>query len=387
METYRKPEARAGMSNRWHWEVAPDGETRIGVPPEQKLLAGPECSVTAMAIGRALVPAGPRRDPVFTVTSGGVIATVAEDLAILAGRAQEFAALAQAPATTRAYRLDWTHFTDWCARMNLAALPAAPGTVAAYLVAHADVLKISTLTRRLSSIAVAHRLAGYALDTGHPDLRATWQGIRRARGTAQRQVEALTVPRLKQVLDHIPGDRLIDVRDRALLLVGFSAALRRSELCDLDVADVAVSPEGLAVRVRRSKSDQEGEGATIAVGRTGRDTCPAQAFERWLAALAEAGITSGRAFRSVDRHKRVGTGLSTRAVAQIIQTRAAAAKLDAAAFSGHSMRAGFCTSAAAAGVTEREIMRVSRHRSVTVARRYIRQGELFQRNLAVEIGL
>lgn len=371
------------MTDRWHWEVSPAGEARIGVPPELKLLVGPEDGVTLMAAGRALVPAGPRRDPVFTVTSGGVVATGVEDLAALAERAQEFAALAHAPATARAYKSDWEHFTEWCERMNLAAIPATPGTVAAYLTAHADTLKISTLTRRISSIATAQRLAGYALDTGHPDLRETWRGIRRARGTAQRRAEALTVPLLKQVLATC-SDRLIDVRDRALLLVGVAGAFRRSELCGLDVTDVAVSPEGLTIRLTRSKGDQEGQGAAIPVGRTGRATCPVAAYEAWVAA---AGIARGRAFRSVDRHGRIGTGLSTRAVAQIVQARAAAAGLDPAAFSGHSLRAGFCTSAAAEGVEEREIMRQSRHQSVAVARRYIRAGERWRRNLSAEIGL
>lgn len=371
------------MSDRWHWEVAPDGEIRIGVPPEPKLLAGPEGSVTVMAAGQALVPAGPRRDPVFVATSGGVVVTAAEDLAALAGRAQEFAALAQAPATARAYRSDWVHFAGWCERVGLPAVPAAPGTVAAYLTAHADSLSISTLTRRISSIATAHRLAGYVLDTGHRDLRQTWRGIRRARGTAQRRAEALTVPLLRRVLATC-GHRLIDARDRALLLVGFAGAFRRSELCALDATDVTVAPEGLTIRLARSKGDQEGEGALVPVGRTRRDTCPAAAYEAWIAA---AGIARGRAFRSVDRHGRIGGGLSTRAVAQIIQTRAAAAGLDPTVFSGHSLRAGFCTSAAAEGIEEREVMRQSRHKSVAVARRYIRDGERWRRNLSAEVGL
>lgn len=371
------------MTDRWHWEVSPAGEARIGVPPEPKLLAGPERGVPVMASGQTPVPPSPHHDDVFVATSGGVIVTAAEDLAVLAERAREFAALAHAPATARAYRSDWTHFAGWCERVGLAAVPATPGTVAAYLTAHAESLSISTLTRRISSIATAHRLAGYVLDTGHRDLRETWRGIRRARGTAQRRAEALTTPLLRRVLATC-GHRLIDLRDRALLLVGFAGAFRRSELCDLDATDVTVSPEGLTIRLARSKGDQEGEGAAVPVGRTGHDTCPAAAYEAWIAA---AGIARGRAFRSVDRHGRIGGGLSTRAVAQIVQARAAAAGLDPTVFSGHSLRAGFCTSAAAEGVEEREIMRQSRHQSVAVARRYIRAGERWRRNLSVEVGL
>jgi integrase len=222
------------------------------------------------------------------------------------------------------------------------------------------------------------------MDARHPAIRDVMRGLRRARGTAQRHAEALTTPLLRRVLDASDGlQTLLDIRDRALLLVGFAAALRRSELVALDVADVTVLPEGLRVAIRRSKGDQEGEGQVIAVGRTGTATCPVAAYETWLAA---AGIAAGRAFRSVNRHGRLGDKLSTRAIAQIVQRRAALAGLDAAAFAGHSMRAGFATSAAA-GVEERLIMRQTRHRSTAVVRRYIRDGELFQRNLAAEIGL
>lgn len=376
----------AGVSERWVWEVTPDGEVRRGVPPEPMLLTGPASRPVepqATPTGGALVPAAPRRDAVFTVTPGGVVATAAEDLDALVLRGREFAALAQAPATARAYRSDWRAFSAWCERMGLTALPAAPGTVAAYLIAHAETLKVATLARRVASIAVAHRLVGFTLDTRHRDLRPVWQGIRRARGTAQRRVEALTTPRLRQVIATC-GDRLLDLRDRALLLVGFAGAFRRSELCALDAADVVVSAEGLTIRLARSKGDQEGEGITVTVGRTSRAMCPARAYEDWVAA---AGIGQGRAFRSVDRHGRVGAGLSTRAVALIIQARAAAAGLDAATFSGHSMRAGFATAAAAAGVEEREIARITRHQSMTVLRRYIRTGEQWRRNLSEEVGL
>ena len=204
-------------------------------------------------------------------------------------------------------------------------------------------------------------------------LKKVLRGLRRAKGVAPRHAEALTTPYLRRLLDTC-GDKLIDVRDRALLLVGFAGAFRRSEIVGLDLDDVVVLPDGLRVTIRRSKSDQEGEGQTVAIGRTATATCPAAAFEAWIAAAA---ITSGRAFRSVDRHGRLGPGLSTRAVAQLVQERAVKAGLDACGFSGHSMRAGFATSAAALGIEERIIMRQTRHRSTAVVRRYIREGELF----------
>lgn len=221
------------------------------------------------------------------------------------------------------------------------------------------------------------------MDTRHPAVRDVMRGLRRARGVAQNHAEALTVPLLRRLLATC-GDRLIDRRDRALLLVGFGAALQRSELVALDHADIGLVAEGLRVTVRRSKGDQEGEGAAIAVGRTSSATCPAVAYGAWIAA---AGISEGAVFRGVDRHGRLGRRLSTDAIAEIVQRRAAVAGLEASIFSGHSMRAGFATAAAMAGIEERLIMKQTRHRSATTVRRYIRDGELFARNLAQEVGL
>ncbi|NGM39034.1 tyrosine-type recombinase/integrase [Methylobacterium sp. DB0501] len=319
----------------------------------------------------------------LVATSGGVLAHP-EDLAALAERARAFAEGSRSAATRRAYSADLAHFTDWCAAVGLASLPAEPYTVAAYITAFADRLATATLGRRMSAIAVAHRAAGYVMDLRHPAVRDTWQGIRRAKGTAQRHAEALTTPILKQVLATCSGGRLIDLRDRSLLLTGFGGALRRAELCALDLADVAVLPQGLKLRLARSKGDQEGQGEFVPVGRTGSAFCPAAAFEAWVAA---AGISAGRAYRSVDRHGRVGTGLSTRAVAQIVQSRAELAGLDPTAFSGHSMRSGFCTSAAAEGVEERVIMRQSRHKSASTVRRYIQDGDLWAHSLTKKVGL
>jgi integrase len=324
-------------------------------------------------------------DAIFNAAGGaaGGTTVAAGGLAEAASRAAGLAEGARAEATRRAYRSDWAHFDGWCRDHGLVALPAAPETVGLYLAAHATVLAVATLTRRLSTIATAQRMAGHQLDSRHPAIRDVMRGLRRARGTAQRHAEALTTDRLRRLLATC-GDRLIDTRDRALLLVGFAAALRRSELVALDVADVAVAPEGLRVTIRRSKGDQEGAGQVVAIGRTGSPTCPVAAYEGWIAA---AEITEGRAFRAVDRHGRVADRLSTNAVAGIVQRRAALAGLDAAAFSGHSMRAGFATSAAAVGVEEREIMRQTRHRSTEVLRRYIREGVLFARNMSLEVGL
>ncbi|MBY0294507.1 MAG: tyrosine-type recombinase/integrase [Methylobacterium sp.] len=325
----------------------------------------------------------PPRPDVLVATSGGVVGTP-EDLAALAERARAFAEGARAEATLRAYRSDLADYQRWCDKHGLVALPAEPYTLAAYLTDRADRLAVSTLGRRLSAIAVAHRDAGFALDLRHQVVRDTWQGIRRARGTAPRHAEALTTPVLKRLLDTCDAGRLIDLRDKALLAVGFAGAFRRSELCALNLADVVSAPEGLAIRLARSKTDQAGEGEVVPVGRTGSPYCPAAAFAAWAAA---AGLRDGRAFRAVSRHGGIGPGLSTRAVAQIVQDRAERAGLDGASFSGHSLRSGFCTAAAREGIEERTIMRQSRHRSVRTFRRYVQAGSLWERNLAAEVGL
>lgn len=305
------------------------------------------------------------------------------DLEAVAARAAGLARQARAANTIRAYEADWRDFAAWCSTRGLEPLPAAPAVVGLYLADSADRLSLATLARRVSSLAARHRQAGLGLDVHHPAMADVLAGLRRERGSAQRHAEALTIPRLKQVLAEL-GDGLADRRDRALLLVGTAAALRRSELVALDVADLAVLPEGLRISIRHSKTDAEGRGAVLAVGRTGTATCPAAAYAAWLAA---SGIAEGAAFRAVDRHGRLGGRLSGNAVALIVQRRAGAAGLDGAAYAGHSLRAGFATSAARAGIGEFAIARQTRHASLTVLRRYVREGQLFEDNLAAEIGL
>ncbi|SFV10993.1 Site-specific recombinase XerD [Methylobacterium sp. 174MFSha1.1] len=364
-------------------EIDSQGRARFRCLPVQRLPA-PYLGATT---GRDLI--APRRritehhPDVLVATAGGVPGTP-DDITALTDRAKIFAAGARAVATRRAYASDLIHFENWCRRAGLAALPAEPYTLAAYLTAYAESLAVSTMGRRLSAIAVAHREAGYALDLRHRVVRDTWQGIRRAKGTAPRSAAALTLPLLKRLIDTCDGGNLEDLRDRALLAVGFAGAFRRSELCALALTDVVPSPEGLVIRVARSKTDQLGEGELVPVGRTGSPYCPAAAFAAWTAA---AGLQDGRVFRSINRHGRIGLGLSTRAVAQIVKDRAELAGLDAKAFSGHSLRAGFATSAAKSRVEEREIMKHTRHKSVSTFRRYVRFADIWERNLVVEIGL
>lgn len=359
-------------------------------PPEEVLIVTQDGQIgTVGAIADHLKRAAilrRRNPPVLTVTPDGVVAPAAKiaELSEIAARAAELAESARAANTRRAYRSDWAHFETWCTAQGRTALPAAPLTVGLYLAAHETMLSVATLARRLSSIAVAHRRAGAPMDTRHPAIADVMAGLRRQHGTAQRHAEALTTTRLRQVLAPL-GDSLGDRRDAALLLVGMAAALRRSELVALDVADVAVLPEGLRVTLRRSKTDQDGAGTVLAISRTSTVTCPVAAYEAWLAV---SGITDGAVFRAVNRHGRVGGRLSGQAIALIVQRRAAAAGLDAPArYSGHSLRAGFATAAAEAGLGEIRIAQQTRHASMTSLRRYVRDGKLFATNLSAEIGL
>jgi site-specific recombinase XerD len=307
-------------------------------------------------------------------------------LATLGEQARAYAEAGHADNTRRAYRADWQAVTSWCAARELASLPATPTTIAVYLTDQAEALKVSTLQRRLVAIAQAHRLKGHVSPTEDAAVRAVWRGIRRAKGTAQVGKAALLTNDLRAMVLVLDLAAPIGVRDWALLLLGFAGAFRRSELVALDVGDVQVTRDGLVVTIRRSKTDQLGKGQKVGIPR-GRHpgTCPVKALQAWLEL---ASIDAGPIFRGVDCHGRIMPGrLTDRSVALIVQRVAEAAGLDPAQFAGHSLRAGLATSAAMTGAEERDIMRQTRHRSVVVARRYIRDGSLFRNNAAGQVGL
>ncbi len=300
--------------------------------------------------------------------------------------ARRYADNSRAANTLRAYRSDWKQFAEWADSQGLRAMPAAPETVTAYITTLADQgLAVGTIGRRLIAIGQAHAAQGLQFDSRHPLIAATMKGIRRTLGSAQTPKDALLTEDIRAMVKVLP-EGLSGLRDRALLLVGFAGALRRSELVGLDVENVKVEQEGMVITLRRSKTDQEGEGQTIAIPR-GRHaaTCPVQALQEWLAA---AGIAAGPIFRAVDRHGNVAADrLSARAVANIVKRAAAAAGLDPADYAGHSLRSGMATAAARAGANERNIMDQTRHRSVAMVRRYIHRGLLWADNAAGCLGL
>jgi site-specific recombinase XerD len=307
------------------------------------------------------------------------------ELEDLADQARIFIGQTKAPSTIRAYRSDWRHFEAWCIVRDLEALPAAPETVALYLTDLASSFKASTLQRRISSISQAHQAANLDSPTGERVVRMTHAGIRRAIGTAQMGKSPVLTVELRAMAATLGGD-LLGIRDRALLLLGFAGAFRRSELVSLNVDDVVETSDGLVVTLRRSKTDQEGAGREVGIpyGST-LATCPVRALQAWREA---AGITEGALFRAVGRGAVAGERrLSDKSVALTVKRTARAAGLDPANYAGHSLRSGLATSAAAAGASERAIMAQTGHKSLPMVRRYIRNGSLFRENAAAAVGL
>jgi integrase len=311
--------------------------------------------------------------------------TAASGLSPAITSVHDFAKASWAEATRRAYQGDWADFTAWCGACGATFLPAPPATVGAYLADLASDHKVATIQRRLASINAAHRLAGETSPTSTEEVRLVLQGIRRLSGVVQDQVRAVTLDELRRMVVALPDD-LAGSRDRALLLVGFAGAFRRSELVALDVDDLGTTEDGVIVNIRRSKTDQVAAGRQVGLPYgSSPKVCPVSFLRHWLEMTL---ITSGPVFRKVDRHGHLGTEqLSPSTVAQVVKRAAALAGLDATVFSGHSLRAGLATAAAANGATETMIMAQTGHRSTAMVRRYIRRGNLFRQNAATIAGL
>jgi integrase len=320
--------------------------------------------------------------------------------------ARAYADAGMADNTRRAYGADWRTFTSWCASVGASPLPAEPATIALYLTAHApgpgdrQGLAVSTLARHLAAIRRAHRDAGAAVPDSGP-LRQVWSGIQRSHGRPPRKKRALVLGDLRRVVGKCPKT-LAGARDRAILLLGFAAALRRSEVAAavLDgpnmgqkcpkygpnsTVRLAFVTGGLEVRLDRSKGDQLGDGAVVGVPYGKTRLCPVSAVRAWL---DQARITGGPVFRGIDRHGRLGSEpLSGGAIALIVKRACERADLDPSMFGGHSMRSGLITEAAANDVAPDVIMRQSRHAKFDTMRGYIQGAERFKRNAAAKVGL
>ena len=257
--------------------------------------------------------------------------------------------------------------------------------MASYIAECAGRLKVGSLQRRLNAITEAHKAVGLESPTHSPIVANTMKGIRRTMGTAPTQKAPAVTDDIRAMVEAADAGT-IGARDRALILLGFAGAFRRSELVGLNVEDCEFSKDGLTVILRKSKTDQEGVGRKVGIPYgSNPETCPVRVLQAWV---EEAGISAGPLFRALNRHGKLKAGrLSGLDVARIVKKLAQRAGLDAAKYAGHSLRAGHATSAAIAGASERSIMNQTGHRSVQMVRRYIRDGSLFRDNSAGKLGL
>lgn len=275
--------------------------------------------------------------------------------------------------TRRAYRSDLNHFFRWGGT-----IPASPELVADYLAANAEQHTPATLARRLVSIGKAHTAQRLSSPTNTEVVKATLRGIRRTHGSIQRQVAPAVREDLLLMVTGLSGIK--GIRDRALLLIGFAGAFRRSELVSLTVADIEQATQGLIIQLRFSKTDQAGQGRKIAIPYARGAACPVLALQRWL---EQSGITEGPIFRGVNRHGLIAdTAITPQAVALVIKERAQAVGLDSTKYAGHSLRAGLVTSAAQLGVSSWKIRQQTGHKSDAMLARYIRDANIFVDNAA-----
>jgi site-specific recombinase XerD len=287
--------------------------------------------------------------------------------------------------TKHAYRIDWKQFSEWCEKNGLHNLPADPETIVYYITFLGKTLKASSIKRKMTAISQRHETAGYQSPTKTALVKGVWEGIQRNIGVKVEGKDALWLHELRQIIDAIPQDKVIGIRNRALLVMGWAGALRRSELVSLHMEDVSITREGLILHLNRSKDDQRGEGQEVALPYGSHPlTCPVRSLEDWLAA---SGISEGPLFRRIDRHENIMGGLTPQSVRLIVKSCCAKVGLDPDRYGAHSLRSGFCSQAAKAGKAEHQIMKQTRHKRVDSLHRYIKKVDLFDDNAASGIGL
>lgn len=310
----------------------------------------------------------------------GELSTELAELHLLAG---ELLDARQASNTRRTYKSAWRRFDAWCQARGACSLPAKPATVALYLTSRASQCASSTLTVAASAIADRHNSTGHDNPCGYPLVKGVLAGARRKYGRPPNKKRPAGLVELTRLLD-VVREGLGGVRDRAVVLVGFAGALRRSELAALRVEHLEFVSEGVIVTLPGSKTDQNNTGVQLGIPR-GRAAKldPVGALVEWLT-LAD--IEEGPVFRAVDRWGNLGEkAITRRSIALIIQALAGRAGYTAADFGGHSLRAGLATAAAAAGVETTEILSQTRHRSIMTLKGYIRYGTLFKNNPAGQL--
>jgi len=289
----------------------------------------------------------------------------------------------KAKNTVRAYKSDFNDFGLFCAKNAFKSLPSEPKIVSLYLtyLSTKDV-RMSTLKRRLVSIGVIHKLKGYYLDTKHPSIIENIMGIKRRKGSIQRGKKPLLISNLKQiinVIDEQKKEEIKKLRDRSIILIGFSGGFRRNEIVSLDYEDLDFVEEGLKINLRRSKTDQFGEGSVKGVPYFEYSQyCPVLSLKKWV---EKSNIDSGPLFRRFSKGSKLTENrLTDQTVALLIKKYLDLAGIESKNYSGHSLRSGFATSAAESGAGERSIMAMTGHKSTEMVRRNIKEDNLFKNN-------
>ena len=272
--------------------------------------------------------------------------------------------------TIRAYQSDFNDFSLFCSKNGFQSMPTQPKILALYLTDLSSKSKYSTLKRRLASISILHKIKGHYIDTKHPIIIENLMGIKRVKGSNQKGKKPLLINDLKTIIKAIDQSKEKDkrkIRDKALILTGFSGGFRRSELVDIEYKDIEFVSEGVKIFVKRSKTDQSGEGMTKAIPYfDNKNFCPVKALKKWTEIID---FKNGKIFN-----------ISDKSVALIIKKYAYHAGLDSHKYAGHSLRSGFATSTAESGAEERSIMAMTGHKSTEMVRRYIKEANLFKNN-------
>ena len=279
--------------------------------------------------------------------------------------------------TLRAYQSDYKDFSLFCSKNGFQVMPTQPKILALYLTHLSSFSKYSTLKRRLASIAILHKTKGHYIDTKHPIIIENLMGIKRKNGTNQKGKKPILINDLKQIIEAIYQSNEKNnkkIRDKALILIGFSGGFRRSELVNIEYEDIDFVSEGIKIFIKKSKTDQSGEGMIKAIPYfDNQKFCPVIAIKNWIELI---NLKSGKIFNISDKN-----------VALIIKKYANLAGLDSEKYAGHSLRSGFATSAAEAGAEERNIMTMTGHKSTEMVRRYIKDANLFKNNALNKIKL
>ena len=269
-----------------------------------------------------------------------------------------------------AYQSDYRDFSSFCIKNGFSSLPTDPKVLALYLTHLSKSSRFSTLKRRIASISIIHKMKGHYIDTKHPLIMENLLGIKRSRGSNQKAKKPLLINELKTIVDVIDKSKikfLKKTRDKSLILLGFAGGFRRSELVSIDYEDIDFVSEGVKIFIKRSKTDQSGEGMIKAIPYfINEQYCPVKNLKDWIN-LSD--IKTGKVF-----------DISDKSVSLLIKKYAALAGLDEKKYSGHSLRSGFATSTAESGAEERNIMAMTGHKTTQMVRRYIKEANLFKNN-------